>query len=211
MRRESVVSVSNVNSTVPENTTNETSEIVKAAKENAEAQRKGPNQSEDNVSVTTPSTLNRSNNSSISSQKSLHHHKSSKNTGTKDESCELQDISRRAISKETCFDAHTIDIVDDDELERHKDSLSRKRLWNTSKTNSNHGINKIDAEDGVDGCYNPTFSKSESTVAVDIDDNEEVIDNHVKKHSTSRQARLKKSIDKKSDENVDSSHVHNVL
>lgn len=193
MRRDSVVSIPNVaaidasdKATIP-------------VKEISEAESVKPNQSADNISITTPSTLNRSNNSTLSSPKLSQKILSTVKTDHQPESCELQDISRKQEKQNIPIDTNTVDGNIDDDTEHPQNSLSRKKLC---KEKLNHGSDTTDRKSDEDGCYNPTFIKSESTVAVDIEN----VDVEITDARTGENRQPMK--DKKE---MDSSHVQNVL
>lgn len=189
MRRDSVVSISNVVTNDASNHIDDN--VINLAKEEpTDTTNIKLNQSADNVSVTTPSTLNRSNNSSIMSQKST---KLSTAETEQPEESELNEISSKQTKQNVSSEMHRIDIADDDDNnEIENNQKERKKLW---KRKSNNVNDSVDGKNEEDGCYNPTFTKSETTVAVGIDD---VADTH---------SQSKKS-DKK---DTDSSHVQNVL
>ena len=109
-------------------------------------------------SVNMHESLNASNNQ----QSPLRCRKRTTSSNENNEDCELTEICHTQRSELTPLEGELKPA--NSSSNNHKDSFSRKKLW------ANAAVANETVED--DGCYNPSFSKSEPTVAIVVDRNE---------------------------------------
>lgn len=179
MRRGSVVSVSNVAAAADDVVTSnhvplKTSPNASGSRSSIRSNEDHKTKAEDSIN---PSPLNHSNKNSLSS------HNRSRQTSETDEckeDFELQDMCHSEKSLEIAILSNPMD--------ENNQSFSRKKIWNPANGRSVDDVNiQID-----DGCTNPSFTKSEITVAIPIDDNPK-INRNSKSFSRQNSAASKKS------------------
>lgn len=151
------------------------------------------------------SIASRSSSSSSSHQHSQSTKRPSVKHGPNGAECELHEMSHR---RKHSRDSHEIEIVENP-VER-LDRACERKLWNPSKASIEHGINDVDVDHEESGCYNPTFTQSETTVSVDIDNDEVTVSksNSNQAFSSSRQNSLSK---RNGDTSEKDPNVKNVL